>query len=438
MTATASFLLPAVRDEATERSVRRRVAAIWALLVFNVLSFSEQPMLIRIPHVMGKVLTQGALGVALLLAVTVNHRLSLRPNVLLTLVSILAASSLMVSIRDEVSLLGTDYRALRLIAFVLILWLLTPWWGRKDMMLARINVWCLIVLLGSVLLGAVIAHHKAFEGGRLEGVIWPVPWTAVGQYGADLGGLVAVMWLAGIAKRRLAGVLFAGAVAVLLLSHTRTALVGMLVGIAVAALSLFASRRRVRKVLGVTLVGALLACAVALPFLTSWFLRGQSAAEFSDLTGRTKVWSALVHEPRSRAEMVFGFGLSNDGFDGLPIDNSWLAVYQDQGLVGDAICAVVLVCLFAAALSRPRGAARAMALFLIVNCAIASVTQTGLGGASIYLMDLTVAASLIMPEMPGSEEYGSLHDGLVDDAKLGLGLGTFPALDAGEQPAGAL
>jgi hypothetical protein len=87
--------------------------------------------------------------------------------------------------------------------------------------------------------------------------------------------------------------------------------------------------------------------------------------------------------------------MSNDSFDGLPIDSSWLSTYLDQGLVGDVIDGALLLLLLLLALSRPRGPSRAMVLFLVVYCFISSFTETGLGDASPYLLDLTVAMSLI-------------------------------------------
>jgi hypothetical protein len=39
-------------------------------------------------------------------------------------------------------------------------------------------------------------------------------------------------------------------------------------------------------------------------------------------------------------------------------------------------------------------------LFLLVYCLIASFTETGLGGASTYMLDLTIAASLLVPTAP--------------------------------------
>ncbi len=126
---------------------------------------------------------------------------------------------------------------------------------------------------------------------------------------------------------------------------------------------------------------------------------GESSQSLTNLTGRTNVWTAVLSQPRTEANTFLGYGLSNDGFDGLPIDSSWLSTYQDQGLVGDVLDGLVLVSLLIAALISPRGPGRAVALFLVVYCAVESFTQTGLGQPSTDILDLTVAMSLLMPPL---------------------------------------
>ena len=209
-----------------------------------------------------------------------------------------------------------------------------------------------------------------------------------------------MLWFSGLISRNRAVVLFCGSVVILLLTHTRTALVALLVGILIAGLSLFTGRKRVRKVFATILVVLLLSGVVLLPALTQWFGRGQSSQEITQLTGRTVVWGELVNAPRAVNNIIFGFGLSNNSFNGLPIDNSWLSIYQDQGLFGDVLCALIMFSLLLIAAFRPRGPTRAVALFLLVYCLIASFTETGLGQASTYMLDLTIAASLLVPAAP--------------------------------------
>ena len=279
---------------------------IWALLFFNVLSYIELPYDRHdSPHAR-KLLTQGSLVLALFLALTVNRRLLIRPNVFLALWSVLAAFALMISVRDEVSL-GSDYRAIRVVAFIFVLWLLTPWWGRRDLMLLRTCIRCLVTVLALVLLGMAISHHKAFSfDGRLGGDIWPIPPTQVGHYAAVTAGLVAVLWFCGLVHRNAAVPLFIGSTTILVLTHTRTALIAMLAGILVAGISLFTRRRHVRKVFFTVLVIALIAILMFLPALTHWFDRGQNSQELAAFTGRTAVWSALVHAPRTEPQISSG------------------------------------------------------------------------------------------------------------------------------------
>jgi hypothetical protein len=47
------------------------------------------------------------------------------------------------------------------------------------------------------------------------------------------------------------------------------------------------------------------------------------------------------------------------------------------------------------AVTHRRGLRRALALFLVAYCCVASITETGLGDASPYLLHLFVAGSLL-------------------------------------------
>jgi hypothetical protein len=185
------------------------------------------------------------------------------------------------------------------------------------------------------------------------------------------------------------------------LTHTRTALVGMVAGLLVAGLSLIVASARVRKLFAA--IGAVTAIAIMTlsSVIAAYLARGQGTAQLTDLTGRTAVWSALVNFPRDKFQEIFGFGLSNDSFNGLPIDSNWLASYQEQGLAGVVICAAMLVFLLVTAYFQPRGVQRALALFLITYCLVASFTEVGFTGASPYLLEVTLAASLLVSPAAG-------------------------------------
>ena len=149
-----------------------------------------------------------------------------------------------------------------------------------------------------------------------------------------------------------------------------------------------------------TLVVGAAAGALFAPSIVTWAARGQTAEEASQFTGRTKVWEASLEEDRPTITKMFGSGLSNKSFDGLPVDSNWVASYLDLGWFGIAVQVTFILLLVVMAVTHVRGVRRAVALFLIVYCVVASVTETGTGDASTYLLDLVVAAALLVPE-PG-------------------------------------
>lgn len=385
----------ALRADAGDRSVRRRVQVAWAFLFLNVLPFQAFPTLVRIPHKMGQVVTQGALVVALIVIIELNPKARFRPNVLLSLYTVLAIFSAMMSLRF-VSL-GTDIRTGRLLLFVGCLWLLSPFWGRDDLLLLTAHRRALLAVLSTVVVGALVAHHKAFsQGHRLSGAIWPIPPTQVAHYAGEVAAITLLLFLCGLMSRRSAAVVVPVMFVVLLLSHTRTALVAAVVGFLVACLSLLTSRRRIRMMFAGLILALALAGPVAAPLVTSWLTRGQSSQELTQLTGRTKAWDLVVHDPRPETNVILGSGLSNEAIQGMSIDSTWLSTYMDQGIVGDVLVASILLFLIVKIGFAPPGPGRAVAVFLVTYVLIASFTEDGVANATTYALDLTVAASLLL------------------------------------------
>lgn len=390
---------------APERWVRRRVFLAWGLLVLNVLTFypktwSGLPLLLPIPSVVGKGLTQGALPAALLLALSVNRRALVRPNVFLCLVSLLVIGALVTSLQAEH--FGTVYRTFRLTGFVATLWLLTPWWGRRDLLLIRCHLALMFFVLSTVLLGLLVAPGHALAQGRLAGTLWPTPPTQVAEFAAVTIGLTIVFWLSGLMPGRVTLLVVVVAGAILLLTHTRTALLGLATGILVAGLSLILDTARVRKSFVAAGVVVAIVATTLSSVLTTWLARGENSQQLTNLTGRTTVWTAVVSIPRDKFQVLLGFGLSNKSFNGLPIDSNWLASYYDQGLWGVTVCATILLYLLVTAYFRPSGVQRALAMFLVTYCLVASFTETGFSDASTYLLYLALAASLVVPSVGNS------------------------------------
>lgn len=394
--------LPAGRlaDSTDSDRLPRGLGLVWVLVWFNVLTYTPQvTTLFHIPSVVGKMLTQGSLVAATVLVLGLNRRGYIRRNVMLLLFSVLAVTSLMMSVR--LVGVGTTYRGFRLVVFVFVLWMLTRWWGDDEMVFLRLQRRMLLGILVSVLVGLLLSPGKAFaHEHRLAGVVWGIIPTQLAHYTAELAGLTLIMWACGLLTRRAALPVVLIAVTAAILTHTRTALAAMLAGLVVALLSLLSARRALRRTVAVAVIAAVVIGPIASPVVLRWLERGQSSQQISDLTGRTKVWTGLVAERRPAPEVVFGSGMSNDSFGGLAIDDSWLAIYQDQGLFGDAVMAAMLLVLLLVAATRPRGPARAAALFLVVYCIPASITETGLGQANAYMLDLFVAASLLVSSAP--------------------------------------
>src|SRR5260370_23177117 len=85
--------------QARERSIRRRVGLVWGLLVLNVLTYAGS--LLPVPHAVGKAITQGALPLALLVALTGNRRVVVRPDVFLCLVGLLVLEAILTSLHPQ-------------------------------------------------------------------------------------------------------------------------------------------------------------------------------------------------------------------------------------------------------------------------------------------------------------------------------------------------
>ena len=379
--------------EASERRVRRRVGLAWGLLVLNVMGYIG--LLVHVPSVLGKAITQGALPLALLVLLTVNRKVIVRPSVFLCLVSLFAVEAIITALQPQY--FGTVYRTFRLAEFVAALWLLSPWWGRRSLLLVRCHLVSLSVILSSVLLGLLVAPGHAFQQGRLNGALWVIPGTQVAHYAAVTTGLVMVLWMCGQLRGRITLLVVVVAGTILILTHTRTALIGLIAGIVIASLSLIVAHARVRKLFAGAVIVMSIAIITVSGFITTWLARGESTRGLLELTGRTKVWGPLLAFPRDKFQEIFGFGLSNSSFNGLPIDSNWMSSYQEQGLFGVAVCIAILLFLFVTAYFQPMGVHRALALFLVAYCLVASFTEDGFTDATPYLLELALAASLLVP-----------------------------------------
>lgn len=395
------------RPELDERAVPALVLAAWMALFVNVLAFAGNATVFPVPRPVGQAITQGALGLSLGLALLANRRRVVRPHLFVVLLTMLAAIAVMVSFHNAF-LFSSVFRAFRLLGFVTVLWLLSPWFGRRDMLLLRCHLVCLRAVLGTVVIGAMLSPGLAFSfDGRLCGVLWPIPATQVAHYAAVLLCATIVLWLCRVVSGRHTIVTVVITTPILLATHTRTALLAGVIAMAVAGASLFLGHARVRRTSALGAVLAVLGITVFASQITSWLLRGQSAQDAGQFTGRTKVWSQVFAVHRTPIHEMFGNGMSNLSFNGLPIDSNWVATYLDEGWFGIAVEAMILLGLLLLAITHVRGPRRAVGLLLVLYCGVASITETGLGNPSPYLLDLAVAAALLAPEAHGISTPGA-------------------------------
>ncbi|GCB43067.1 O-antigen ligase domain-containing protein [Streptomyces sp. NL15-2K] len=381
------------RDPAT---TPKTVGIVWLLLGLNTLGSAGAKTIVPLPRSLIQLVTMGSLVVAFALALALNARLRIRPSAFVFLLTLLLVPSVISSVHLE-SGFGALFRCTRLALFVGTLWLVSRWWD-GSLTFVRYHIRMYFAVLVSVAAGLAISPGAAMPelyGGRLVGALWPLTPPQIGQYTAVIIGLTVLLLLGRQVDKAGAAVVIVPSLVLLALTHTRTATVGLLVGLTVAIGSLLLTSAAARRffawsVLVVTVAGVGFASA-----LQAWFLRGQTKEYFTSLTGRAKVWDALLAAPRTTAERFFGVGLGDKSFGGLPIDNSWLAVYNEQGLIGVTLVAAVILVLGGVALLRPPSLPRACALFLISYVAISSYTEAGLGDASPYLLHLALAASLL-------------------------------------------
>ncbi|MEH0547575.1 O-antigen ligase domain-containing protein [Streptomyces sp. B21-105] len=398
------------------------VGAVWGLLVLNTLGSAGARTIVPLPRSLIQMVTMGALVAAFALALLVNPRVRIRASAYVFLLTLLLVPSLIASVNQGAGF-GALFRCARLALFVGTLWLLSRWWDGGPTFV-RHHIRMYFAVLGTVAAGLVVSPGAALPdlyGGRLVGALWPLTPPQIGQYAAVITGLTALLLLGRRTDRTSAALIIVPSLALLALTHTRTATLGLIVALVLAIASLVLTSAAARRLFSWAVLCAAVAAVGFSSALQAWFLRGQSQQNFASLTGRAKVWHALLAAPRTATEHVFGTGLGDKSFGGLPIDNSWLAVYNEQGVTGIVLVATIIVVLGGVALLRPPSLSRACAIFLISYCAIASYTEAGLGDASPYLLHLALAASLLAapaePAPPSRPDVSRPEDSPPEDSR---------------------
>jgi hypothetical protein len=274
--------------------------------------------------------------------------------------------------------------------------------------LVRAHLWAHLLLAATVVLSLGYAPSQAWRplsslgtGSRLQGVIIPMLPPRVGEVGAILLGLALIgllyrklSALPAVALIGLGGVLIAA-------SRTRTSAAAVAFALVVALVI-------TRKTWAGRIASFAAPALIGLAFLTigslhTWLLRGQGTKQISSLSGRTTSWQAVIDEKVSTQTAIIGHGLGNKrvlltrgegDVDVMAIDNSWLGLYWETGLLAVAIVAVALIVAWIAVLRAPTPYIRASGALLLGYVTLASLNESGLSDLSSMTVHLLVAAAI--------------------------------------------
>lgn len=380
---------------------------VWFLVVVSV-----QPWARVATTPQGQVSESGSLGKGVLLGACLGLVLIVAPRdlrlrvpstwlFLLAYVATAFASSLLL-----LDPLSPGLRIARILLGLLIPLALWSILRVRPRLLLRAHLWAHLALAASVVVGMVALPGLAWQsgrsfgaGGRLVGALLPMLAPRVGEVGAVVAGLVLLALVFRRMRVWVALPAMAMGLSLIVLSRTRTAAAALVLGVLVAFLWTAGSRQGRRGLLMLLVAGV-----GVLPFapaVMAWAVRQQSPEALTSLSGRTVAWEYIVSQKLPWQTMVFGHGLGNkkvlfrrgDGrFDVMPIDNSWLSLYWETGLMGVVILAAAVLSALWLAARAPTPYVRASTLFLLVYVVCASLNESGLSDLSSLLLHVMVAA----------------------------------------------
>jgi hypothetical protein len=388
----------------------RSARTAWFLVFLAGLAWSinQEGFVVVLPGRAEQIGAVLCVAVAGWLALRSNPRLTVGRTWFLLLLAVLPTLALIGPLIG-MSGIGAVVRSVRFFLalgiFALISWL----WRTDAFVLVRTHIGVMRVMIAAAFVSLALGQGSSFEGRLIAQVPALVP-PQVGQFaavGTGLAIIAAITRMAGI-RRNLVWITL-GLIA-LLMSQTRTAMLALLVALAIAVVSLVPRYERARTiVLGLVLL-SIPVFVLASGAAQTWFERGQSDDNLSTLTGRTKAWDLVYEVERTQYTRLFGVGYGDKSIQGLPIDSGYIATFHEVGVVGVGVVIVIMAVLAMRALLDPRPANRAYALFLVVYVAVASYTETGIGDISAYVMHIVLAFSVVVgvTRQPSVGSYGTV------------------------------
>ena len=382
---------------------------LWCLLVLGV-----QPWSSRVAAPQGttgstnSVLKGALLGTIFLVVLAATRpgfRTRISPATNLYVIYVLFAAATGFLLAEP---LGPLLRLSRLMIGLVLMFLLWRPLIQRPERLVRAHLIAHLLLAATVVLSLWYAPERAWRplssfgtGFRLQGVIIPMLPPRVGEVGAILLGLALIA----LVSRKLA-VLPAGAMIglggiLVALSRTRTSAAAVAFGL---VLALFLTRKtwvgRIASICVPWLIGFVF---LSVPSLHMWLLRGQGAKQISSLSGRTTSWAYVLDEQVSLQTAIIGHGLGNKrvlltrgegDIDVMAIDNSWLSLYWETGLLAVVIVGIAMIVAWVAVLRAPTPYIKASGALLLGYVTAASLNESGLSDLSSMTLHLLVAAAV--------------------------------------------
>ncbi|GAA1682275.1 membrane protein [Kribbella yunnanensis] len=383
--------------------------ALWCLFVLGV-----QPWSSRVAAPQGttgstnsvmKGLLLGAIFLIALAATKPGFRTRVNPTGTLYVLYVMFATATAFLLAEP---LGPLTRLARFLIGLVLVFLLWRPLVQVPERLVRAHFWAHILLAITVVLSLAYAPSQAWRplssfgtGYRLQGVIIPMLPPRVGEVGAILLGLALIGFICKKLSLVPSGALIGLGVILIAASRTRTSAAAIAFGL---VLALLLTRKTWFGRLATLGVPALLGLAfLMIGSLHTWLLRGQGTRQISSLSGRTTSWQAVLDEKVSIQTAIIGHGLGNKrvllrrgegDIDVMAIDNSWLGLYWETGLLAVIIVALAVILAWIAVLRAPTPYIRACGALLMGYVSAASLNESGLSDLSSMTVHLLVAAAI--------------------------------------------
>lgn len=257
----------------------------------------------------------------------------------------------------------------------------------------------LLAALGAVaVVSALTGAMQGFTDGRLSGGIPEMaPNVLAGLAAPPAIGLAADVVRRGVRLPNTAALV--AMISIVVYTESRTALIVVMVGVALALLC-------GRKVAPSTAIVAIVAAPILYAVVTftdtatQLLARGQNVQELSTLSSRTVAWEAVLARPFDSWGKWIGVGLAAKTVavqqrwrNEQVLDSSWVSVIAQAGIIGATLLVIWIVITSIESLRRRE--LRAVAAPLLAMLLIRGFTESGLiDSSATFLLFLTVSLIL--------------------------------------------